>query len=58
MGGFAAHKQQRCNSWWGNCKHDFALCLINSLSNGCGIGSWSDGQCARKALPLVACIMH
>ncbi len=25
MGGFAAQKQQRCNSWWDNRKHDFAL---------------------------------
>jgi hypothetical protein len=35
-----------------------ALRSINSLSNGCGIGSWSNGQCEREALPLVACIMH
>ncbi len=25
MGGSIAQKQQRCNSWWGNYKHDFAL---------------------------------
>jgi hypothetical protein len=41
-----------------NRKLQEALRSIDSLSNGCGIVSWSDNQCAREALPLVAHIMH